>query len=167
MPSQGGDITGRNRLDRFVNLQVCSPRSVDCSSASFSFDDLQNISDTDSFYNHKYFVHLLQPALNEYLQSTGVQSFEGCPGVIITGCSPEVIQRFTWLIWIVGLFIPTVQVHASKGSRTLLHLGTHRNQYANLDPNHMYIIRRRVFGLQRCRYVKDVGIAESRLVFDV
>lgn len=141
--------------------------SSTCSAACFSFDDAQHISDADSFYSHKYFVHLLQPALNQYLSSSGVQSFEGCPGVIITGCSPEVIRRFTWLIRIVGWFIPTIQVHASKGSRTLLHLGTHRRQYAKLCPNHMYTIRRRIFGLQQCRYVKDVSIGESIRVFDV
>lgn len=65
------------------------------------------------------------------------------------------------------IFIPTVQLHASKGSRTLVHLGTHRNQYRDLEPNHMYIMRRRIFGLQRCKYVKDVDPAESQIVFNV
>lgn len=65
------------------------------------------------------------------------------------------------------LFIPTIQVQASKGSRTLLHLGTHRNQYRGLEPNHMYIINWRIFGLRRCRFVKDVDMAESQRVFTV
>lgn len=58
-------------------------------------------------------------------------------------------------------------MRASKGSRTLIHLGTHRNQYRDLEPNHMYIMRRRIFGLQKCRYVKDADVSESRSVFNV
>ena len=64
-------------------------------------------------------------------------------------------------------FIPTIQVQAYKGSRTLLHLGTHRQQYRDLEPNHMYTIYRSVLGLRRCKYVKDVDIAESQRVLTV
>ena len=141
--------------------------SSTCSAAGFSFDDPQHIRDEESFYAHKYFVHLIQPALNEYLLHTGVQSFEGSPGLIITGTSPRNLQRWTWLLYLIGFFIPTVQIYASSGARTLLLLGTHRNQYKYLDPNHMYMMRRRLFGLQRCRYVKDVEIGESRRALTV
>lgn len=100
--------------------------SSTCSAAGFSFDDPQHIRDEESFYAHKYFVHLIQPALNEYLLHTGVQSFEGSPGLIITGTSPRNLQRWTWLLYLIGFFIPTVQIYASSGARTLLLLGTHR-----------------------------------------
>ena len=74
------------------------------SASCFSFNDPQHTKEEDSFYGLKYFVHLLQPALNDYLKHTGVQSFEGCPGVIITGTSPRVIRRFSWLMSIIGYF---------------------------------------------------------------
>lgn len=76
--------------------------STTCNRADFSFFDPQHVESENSFYGLKYFVHLLQPALNEYLHHTGVQSFEGCPGVIITGSTPAVLRRFTWLITIFG-----------------------------------------------------------------
>ena len=75
-----------------------------------------------------------------------------------TSDSYRIIYRF---------FIPTVQLRATKGARTLIQLGTHRNQYRDLEPNHMYIMQRRVFGLQRCKYVKDVDIVESQSAFNV
>ena len=31
----------------------------------------------------------------------------------------------------------------------------------------MYIMQRRIFGLQRCKYVKDVDIVESQSAFNV
>ena len=136
--------------------------STTCSSASFSFDNPQHISENDSFYAHKYFVHLIQPALNDYLSHSKVQSFEGSPGIIITGTSPKTLRNWAWLLYIIGFFIPTVQIYASSGARTLLLLGTHRNQYKYLDPNHMYEIRRSIFGLRPCHYVKDIEIGESR-----
>lgn len=76
--------------------------SSTCNRANFSFLDPQHVTGEDSFYGLKYFVHLLQPALNDYLRHTGVQSFEGCPGVIITGSTPKALRRFTWLISLFG-----------------------------------------------------------------
>ena len=141
--------------------------SSTCNRRDFSFDDPQHVKPADSFYAHKYFVHLLQPALNEQLRNSGVQSFEGSPGLIITGTSPADLRRWTWLLFLVGLVIPTVQIHASVGARTLLMIGTHRNQYGDLQPNHMYMMRRTARALRRCWYVEDVDIGESRRAMEV
>ena len=141
--------------------------SSTCNRRDFSFDDPQHVKPADSFYAHKYFVHLLQPALNEQLRNSGVQSFEGSPGLIITGTSPADLRRWTWLLFLVGLVIPTVQIHASVGARTLLMIGTHRNQYGDLQPNHMYMMRRTAQALRRCWYVEDVDIGESRRAMEV
>ena len=67
--------------------------SSTCNRRDFSFDDPQHVKPADSFYAHKYFVHLLQPALNEQLRNSGVQSFEGSPGLIITGTSDSRVCR--------------------------------------------------------------------------
>ena len=141
--------------------------STTCCPASFSFDNPQHLSEENAFYAHKYFVHLIQPALNDYLSHSQVQSFEGSPGIIITGTSPKTLRNWTWLLYIIGFFIPTVQIYASSGARTLLLLGTHRNQYKYLDPNHMYEVRRSIRGLQPCAYVKDVDLGESRRALTV
>ena len=35
-------------------------------------------------------------------------------------------------------FFPTIQLRPAAGARTLLHIGTHRREYSDLDPNHLY-----------------------------
>ena len=46
-------------------------------------------------------------------------------------------------------------------------IGTHRNQYGDLQPNHMYMMRRTARALRRCWYVEDVDIGESRRAMEV
>lgn len=160
--------------------------SSTCSKSSFSWNDPQHIHGHLSFYSHKYFTHLLQPAINEHLQNTGVQSFEGCPGMsfssvlriglILTGTSPKFFKRLSWLMYILGyfwrfqlmysFFCPTIQVWPASGARTLLHIGTHRKEYKDLDPNHLYYMRWRLQGLVKSPFVDDVSIGESRKAFE-
>ena len=86
--------------------------SSTCSKEAFDWDDPQHIKGHLSFYSHKYLTHLLQPALNEHLKSTGIQSFEGCPGLILTGASPKFLRNMSLLMYIlrwvlfIRLFIP-------------------------------------------------------------
>ena len=58
--------------------------SSTCSKQAFSWEDPQHIKGDLSFYSHKYLTHLLQPAINEHLHPTGVQSFEACPGIHVS-----------------------------------------------------------------------------------
>lgn len=58
--------------------------SSTCSKKAFHWDDPQHLNGQLSFYSHKYLTHLLQPAINEHLKPTGVQSFEGCPGISVS-----------------------------------------------------------------------------------
>ena len=60
------------------------------------------------------------------------------------------------------IFIPTIQIKPTAGARTLLHIGTHRREYKQLDPNHLYYMQWRLRGLERSPYVKDVSLMESR-----
>ena len=88
--------------------------SSTCSKLAFDWKDPQHLHGHLSFYSHKYLTHLLQPALNEHLQQTGVQSFEACPGkflllylisligLILTGTSPKFFRNMSWLMYIVG-----------------------------------------------------------------
>lgn len=59
-------------------------------------------------------------------------------------------------------FFPTIQLRPAAGARTLLHIGTHRREYSDLDPNHLYYMQWRLKGLERCPFVEDVTLAESR-----
>ena len=59
-------------------------------------------------------------------------------------------------------FIPTIQIKPAAGARTLLHIGTHRREYEQLDPNHLYYMQWRLRGLERSPYVEDVSLTESR-----
>ena len=63
------------------------------------------------------------------------------------------------------LFIPTIQIKPAAGARTLLHIGTHRREYEQLDPNHLYYMQWRLRGLERSPYVEDVSLTESREVY--
>ena len=36
-------------------------------------------------------------------------------------------------------FYPTIQLRPAAGARTLLHIGTHRREYRDLDPNHLCV----------------------------
>lgn len=53
----------------------------------------------------------------------------------------------------------------ASGARTLLHIGTHRNEYCDLDPNHLYYMRWRLQGLVKSPFVDDVSLGESRTAF--
>ena len=59
-------------------------------------------------------------------------------------------------------FYPTIQLRPAAGARTLLHIGTHRREYRDLDPNHLYYMQWRLKGLERSPFVEDVTLAESR-----
>ena len=61
-------------------------------------------------------------------------------------------------------FFPTIQLRPAAGARTLLHIGTHRREYSDLDPNHLYYMQWRLKGLERCPFVEDVTLADN--VFD-
>ena len=76
--------------------------SSTCSRDAFNWSDPQHLHGHLSFYSHKWLTHLLQPALNEALRDTGVQSFEACPGLVLTGTSPRFFRRMSWLIYILG-----------------------------------------------------------------
>ena len=86
--------------------------SSTCSPQAFDWKDPQHIHGHLSFYSHKYLSHLLQPAINEVLADSGVQSFEACPGsglatrslsgLIITGTSPKFFRNMSWIIYILG-----------------------------------------------------------------
>lgn len=76
--------------------------SSTCSREAFSWSDPQHLNGHNSFYSHKWLVHLLQPAINEHLQCLGVQSFEACPGLIITGTSPKFFRNMSGLIYLLG-----------------------------------------------------------------
>lgn len=86
--------------------------SSTCSPQAFDWKDPQHIHGHLSFYSHKYLSHLLQPAINEVLGDSGVQSFEACPGsglatrslagLIITGTSPKFFRNMSWIIYILG-----------------------------------------------------------------
>ena len=61
---------------------------------------------------------------------------------------------------------PTVQIWPASGARTLLHIGTHRKEYKDLDPNHLYYMRWRLQGLVKSPFVEDVNLGESRKAFN-
>ena len=63
-------------------------------------------------------------------------------------------------------FYPTIQLHPRVGARTLLHIGTHRREYKDLDPNNLYYMQWRFQGLVKSPFVEDVGLGESRAAFD-
>ena len=48
----------------------------------------------------------------------------------------------------------------------MLHIGTHRREYKDLDPNHLYYMQWRFQGLVKSPFVEDVGLGESRTAFD-
>ncbi|KAK8809441.1 hypothetical protein WA171_001019, partial [Blastocystis sp. BT1] len=136
--------------------------SSTCSHQAFDWEDPQHLHGHLSFYSHKYLTHLLQPAINEMLRDSGVQSFEACPGLIVTGTSPKFFRNMSWIIYVLGYFYPTIQLRPAAGARTLLHIGTHRREYRDLDPNHLYYMQWRLKGLERSPFVEDVNLAESR-----
>ena len=53
-----------------------------------------------------------------------------------------------------------------SGARTLLHIGTHRKEYSDLDPNHLYYMQWRLQGLVQSPFVEDVHLAESRHAYN-
>ena len=65
-----------------------------------------------------------------------------------------------------SFFCPTIQVWPASGARTLLHIGTHRKEYKDLDPNHLYYMRWRLQGLVKSPFVDDVDIGDSRKAFE-
>lgn len=76
------------------------------------------------------------------------------------------ILGFLWLSNVIRrFFCPTIQVWPASGARTLLHIGTHRKEYKDLDPNHLYYMRWRLQGLVKSPFVDDVDIGESRKAF--
>ena len=52
-------------------------------------------------------------------------------------------------------FYPTIQLRPTAGARTLLHIGTHRKEYKDLDPNHLYYMQWRCQGLVKSPFVED------------
>ena len=63
-------------------------------------------------------------------------------------------------------FYPTIQLHPRVGARTLLHIGTHRREYKDLNPNNLYYMQWRFQGLVKSPFVEDVGLGESRAAFE-
>ena len=61
---------------------------------------------------------------------------------------------------IFSFFCPTVQIWPASGARTLLHIGTHRKEYKDLDPNHLHYMRWRLQGLVKSPFVEDVNLGE-------
>lgn len=72
-------------------------------------------------------------------------------------CEARVSRRF---------FFPTIQLWPATGARTLLHIGTHRKEYKDLNPNHLYYMQWRLQGLVQSPFVEDVHLAESRFAYN-
>ena len=63
-------------------------------------------------------------------------------------------------------FYPTIQLRPHVGARTLLHIGTHRREYKDLNPNNLYYMQWRFQGLVKSPFVEDINLGESRVAFN-